>query len=509
MKKRVFFPSIHKKSRKVYIILFVILFALIGVYTIVVTRAAGSGIVSLTPANNVVNLGETVTVTVMADSQTVPVNAVQADLTYDTTKLDFVSIDAAGSAYGLAVESNGGAGKVSIVRAITTSSTTGSLTPLTGNQKVATVTFRTKSVGSTAIQVATSSLLLSHAESKNIITDRINSTITTTDKTPPTTPTSLTSPSQTTTSNSLSWGAATDNVRVVGYKIYRNGSMVGTATGTTYTDTSLAPKTSYIYSVAAYDAAGNESAKTTTINVTTKPDTAPPQAPPAPTMSTRSHTSIVINWTPTTDNVKTTGYNIFRDGAKVATVTSGTSYTNSGLVPGKNYSFNVSAFDATGNESTRSPASSFSTVPDTTKPTAPTTLTSPFQAGSTISLSWKASTDDIGIAGYNIYRNGVKIGTSTTTSYSNSGLTPSTAYSFSVSAFDTSGNESTLSNVISATIRLKVGDLNADNNINVLDLSILLANYGKTSATPGMGDLNNDKTINIYDLSMLLANWKK
>jgi exo-1,4-beta-D-glucosaminidase len=67
---------------------------------------------------------------------------------------------------------------------------------------------------------------------------------------------------------SLAWDASTDNVGVTGYDIYRDGAARGTATGTAFTD-SVAPATSYTYTVRAHDAAGNNSGFSTPVTVTT------------------------------------------------------------------------------------------------------------------------------------------------------------------------------------------------------------------------------------------------
>jgi len=89
---------------------------------------------------------------------------------------------------------------------------------------------------------------------------------------------------------------------------------------------------------------------------------------------------------------------------------------------------------------------------DTQAPTTPTGLTASTTSSSQINLSWTASTDNVGVAGYVIYRNGTAIGTSTTTtSYQATALTPSTSYSFFVVAYDATGNASTASNSVSAT----------------------------------------------------------
>ncbi|WP_318209869.1 glycosyl hydrolase family 8 [Streptomyces sp. SJL17-1] len=89
------------------------------------------------------------------------------------------------------------------------------------------------------------------------------------DTTAPTAPASLRSTGSNATSASLAWNAATDNVGVTGYNVYRGGTLVGTSTGLSYTDTGLTASTSYSYTVKARDAAGNLSAASNTLSVTT------------------------------------------------------------------------------------------------------------------------------------------------------------------------------------------------------------------------------------------------
>ncbi len=102
------------------------------------------------------------------------------------------------------------------------------------------------------------------------------------DKTAPTIPTNLAG-IPTTTTVALTWDASTDNVAVTGYNIYRDGALVGSSGTTSYTDTGLTASTTYAYAVSAFDAAGNESAKSTAINVTTSSGGSPPAAPGAGT----------------------------------------------------------------------------------------------------------------------------------------------------------------------------------------------------------------------------------
>jgi hypothetical protein len=89
------------------------------------------------------------------------------------------------------------------------------------------------------------------------------------DTTAPSVPTGLTSPGRTSSSVSLSWNASTDNTGVTGYQILRGGSPVGTSSTTGFTNTGLAAATSYTYTIRAYDAAGNYSAASSPLTVTT------------------------------------------------------------------------------------------------------------------------------------------------------------------------------------------------------------------------------------------------
>ncbi|WP_174819871.1 fibronectin type III domain-containing protein [Paenibacillus koleovorans] len=88
---------------------------------------------------------------------------------------------------------------------------------------------------------------------------------------------------------------------------------------------------------------------------------------------------------------------------------------------------------------------------DTQSPTAPTGLTANAVSSSQINLAWGASTDNVGVTGYRIYRGGSPIGTTAGTSYSDTGLTASTAYSYTVRAYDAATNESGNSNTANAT----------------------------------------------------------
>jgi chitodextrinase len=100
----------------------------------------------------------------------------------------------------------------------------------------------------------------------------------TADTSAPSVPAGLAATAVSDTQVNLSWWASTDNVGVTGYKIFRNGTQVGTATNTSYQDTGLSGGATYSYAVAANDAAGNASTQSSSVSVTT-PAPTPVSAP--------------------------------------------------------------------------------------------------------------------------------------------------------------------------------------------------------------------------------------
>jgi hypothetical protein len=126
---------------------------------------------------------------------------------------------------------------------------------------------------------------------------------------------------------------------------------------------------------------------------------------------------------------------------------------DTGLNPNTRYCYTVSAFDINGNESEKSDMECITTPPlsDTIPPTTPQLLYVTAISSSQIDLTWSVSTDNVGVSGYKIYRNGIPIRSLPTTEFSDTWVTPSTRYCYRISAFDSSGNESELSNEICVT----------------------------------------------------------
>ncbi|WP_438423499.1 M14 family zinc carboxypeptidase [Aquimarina macrocephali] len=136
-----------------------------------------------------------------------------------------------------------------------------------------------------------------------------------------------------------------------------------------------------------------------------------------------------------------------------------------------------------------------SSAPDTEAPSIPTGLTTSSVTSSTIGLSWNASTDNIGVSGYEIYQGATLVTTATSTSYTVTGLTPNTTYTFSVKAKDAAGNTSSSSNTASGTTSNTSTTYCASKGSNVnyeyIDYVGLGGIANTTTANAGYGDFTN------------------
>jgi chitodextrinase len=274
------------------------------------------------------------------------------------------------------------------------------------------------------------------------------------DTTPPSTPTALATSAVSQTGITLSWGASTDNVGVAGYGRYLNGALLSSATGTSFAFTGLSCGTTYALGVDAYDAAGNRSSRVS-VNATTGAcsggDTTPPSTPTGLTTTAISQTGITLGWNTSTDNVGVTGYGRYRDGTLLSSA-SGTSYTYSGLSCGTTYALSVDAYDAAGNRSARATVNATtSACSDTTPPSTPTGLATSAIGQTSITLSWNASTDNVGVVGYGRYRDATLLSSASGTSFTFPGLACGTSYTLAVDAYDTAGNRSAKASVNATT----------------------------------------------------------
>ena len=267
----------------------------------------------------------------------------------------------------------------------------------------------------------------------------------------PSVPSGLKAATISATQINLTWTAATDNVGVKGYQVFVNNVVVSTTSSTSFQHIGLAAGTTYNYRVNAFDAAGNYSgwtptavaAKTT--QAVAASDTTPPSVPSGLTGTAVSNTQINLKWTASTDNVGVKGYYVYLNDVALA-ITTTPSYTHTGLIAGTTYNYRVSAYDAVPNHSAWTAPVAVKTTgtppADTTPPSVPSGLAGTAISNTQINLTWTASTDNVGVKGYQVFVNDVVVSTTTTTSFQHTGLAASTTYNYRVNAFDAAGNYS-------------------------------------------------------------------
>lgn len=281
------------------------------------------------------------------------------------------------------------------------------------------------------------------------------------DTTPPSAPGTPTFSNITATSATASWTAATDNQGVVGYDYKLNAAAWQSLNNVLSVNlTSLSTVTSYTFQVRARDAATNLGPASS--NSFTTPDNQAPTVPTGLSGSAPNSSTVNLTWNASTDNVAVSGYRVYRNGGQIGTSAT-TSYSDGGRTGTTTYSYQVAAYDAVPNVSGLSSAINV-TTPDTIAPSTPTSLSAAAAGPSKINLSWGASTDTggSGLAGYKIYRGPSFINTTTSTSYSDTGLASTTLYSYTVYSYDNANNTSLVSNTASATtLSPVVASLNA------------------------------------------------
>lgn len=191
-------------------------------------------------------------------------------------------------------------------------------------------------------------------------------------------------------------------------------------------------------------------------------DTQAPSIPTGLVQVNASPNSVGVAWTASTDNVGVTLYQLDRDGVNIGVVgpTANTGTNIPGLAPSTSYAIKIQARDAADNRSAFSTPLTVTTTAaagDTTPPTIPTNLAASGITQSAVTLTWSASTDAVGVTGYEVQQNGAVVRTVTATTTQITGLSAGTTYSFAVSAFDAAGNDSGFSTAVSVTTQTPVG----------------------------------------------------
>ncbi|WP_223642955.1 PQQ-dependent sugar dehydrogenase [Corallococcus sp. EGB] len=187
------------------------------------------------------------------------------------------------------------------------------------------------------------------------------------------------------------------------------------------------------------------------------PDSQPPTVPTGLTLSNVTCNTATLSWSPSTDNEGVAFYDIYHDGQLMKSVSGAVVSTALTVIPGATWGLYVNARDAAGNVSQGSASVSITPPPcqaDTQAPTVPTGVTAT-ASGTSVTVGWTASTDNVGVSAYDVFRGGVKIGTVSGsppgTTFVDSGLSPNTAYAYAVLARDAQGNASAKSASVTVT----------------------------------------------------------
>ena len=282
------------------------------------------------------------------------------------------------------------------------------------------------------------------------------------DTTPPTV--SMSAPANgATVSGTVSITAnASDNVGVASVQFQLDGANFGSLdTASPYSvswNTTTSSNGSHTLRAIAKDAAGN-SATSTAVTVTVSnstTDTTPPTvsiSAPANGATVSGTVSVTAN---ASDNVGVASVQFQLDGANVGALDTTAPYSfswNTTTATNASHTVRAIAKDAAGNSTTSAGVTVTvnNGAADTTPPSVPTGLTATAASSSQINLSWTASTDNVGVTGYKVFRGGSQIATSTTTSFSDTGLSASTSFSYTVAASDAAGNTSAQSSSATAT----------------------------------------------------------
>ncbi|MCI9888325.1 fibronectin type III domain-containing protein [Micrococcales bacterium 31B] len=305
----------------------------------------------------------------------------------------------------------------------------------------------------------------------------------------------------------MTWPAATDDYRVAYYAIYSNGAYVGRTVGTetSYTLTQAQSGSSFKIEVRAVDTSGQESAPGTVVTMTT--EDAAPGKPRNPSVQNVTSASATITWSPAADDSGIDFYTVYRvssngtlfEEARIYAADQPgdtLTYQANGLTANSLYRYALQATDTSGQVSPRPGAAdylSFTTLTPQTSdsaPTAPTSVRAVRPQMTWTNIAWGASTDDRGVATYNIYLDGALVGTvsGTQSTFYLANLTPGTSYQLGVQAIDTRGQASEIGTGTFTT--LSDAAPTAPGSVNTSSVSATSATVTWNAATDDIGVKN-------------------
>lgn len=284
---------------------------------------------------------------------------------------------------------------------------------------------------------------------------------TTKDTTPPTV--SMTAPvNGATVSNTVVVsGTASDDVAVASVQFQLDNVNVGTLdTVAPYSfswDSTKSTNGTHTLRAIATDTSSNSTTSASvsvTVNNAAKDSTPPTVSMTAPANGATVSNTVTVSAN-ASDNVAVASVQFQLDNANVGAAATAAPYTfswDTTKTTNGTHTLRAIATDTSNNSTTSASVSvTVNNATDTVPPTVPGGLTAAAASSSQINLAWTASSDNVGVTGYKVFRAGTQIGTSPNNTYSDAGLAASTIYTYRVSAYDAAGNNSAQSSAASAT----------------------------------------------------------
>ena len=240
-------------------------------------------------------------------------------------------------------------------------------------------------------------------------------------------------------------GDGTTITRLTPVQVNLLGDVVDVAIGTGHALALKSDETVWAWGYNRDGRLGDETDVNKNIPVLSK-DVTPPSTPTNISL-TKSENEIVLKWEASTDLAGVVGYEIYRDDIKIGT-TSETTYTDTDVDEiVRFHTFTVRAYDYSGNLS----EGALAVINDNEAPSIPSNLKVTSNTATTVSIEWEICIDNAWVEGYEIYRDGNKVGVSNETNYTDTVLPHNTAYIYTVKAYDKSANYSKDSNKVTAT----------------------------------------------------------
>jgi chitodextrinase len=250
--------------------------------------------------------------------------------------------------------------------------------------------------------------------------------------------------------------SASDNVGVTKVEFSVDGALLATSIGAPYGftwDASKAAPGPHTITATAYDAAGNKSTASVTVTVPTPPDATPPAVSITSPANGATISGAVQVQANATDDVGVTRVELSVDGSPVSSLSAGpwTFGLDTTTLANGTHTLTLEAYDAAANSSSGEVSVNVQNTPgDTSAPSKPSGLKSAVTGTTQVALFWTPTADNVGVVGYDVYRDGTPVAQTTFPNYLDSGLTPGTSHVYSVRARDAAGNTSIPSSNLNA-----------------------------------------------------------